>query len=163
MPRQPESTEGRGPCGPSPRGSHSVALSVILWTCLAVYSIAARTLSTLTRDDKPVAAAWLCSWQAVAELASLRAQGFAGVRFNAALWRDAHGDGMGCDLGRALFAAAGELGMPVSLHTPQGAHAINRNDRSPHQPSAPSAPPFFFLGSRMINGVKRACGSCTAA
>ena len=41
-------------------------------------------------------------------------QGFSGVRFNPALWPDGSG-GMDSATGRALYAKAGELGMPVSF------------------------------------------------
>jgi len=49
--------------------------------------------------------------EAVAELEALHAAGFVGVRFNAGNFQG----GLTSDVGRALYARAGELGMPVGV------------------------------------------------
>ncbi len=54
------------------------------------------------QDDNPVGM-----------LDDLVASGYRGVRFNPALWRD--GEAMDGDVGRALYARAGELGIPVGF------------------------------------------------
>eukprot|EP00965_Chrysotila_dentata_P162604 5369072-Pleurochrysis_carterae.AAC.4 len=51
--------------------------------------------------------------QAVADLQHLHSQGYCAVRFNPYLFP--RPDGMDSDVGRALYAKAGELGMPVGV------------------------------------------------
>ena len=86
----------------------------------------------------------LCA-QAVETLEALHAAGFVGVRFNPYLFPD----GMDSDVGRALYAKAGELGMPVGVMAfggfpaqVQGRVGSGRSTRSrAHHPALPSLLP----------------------
>ncbi|KAJ1630383.1 hypothetical protein T492DRAFT_89553 [Pavlovales sp. CCMP2436] len=66
--------------------------------------------------------------RACAALEQLKAAGFSGVRFNAGLFPAA--EGMGGPTGRALFAKAGELGMPVGVMAFGGAAGVLSDLRS---------------------------------
>jgi len=61
----------------------------------------------------------LTAKKACSEIDALKKQGFVGVRFNPNLWPEGSG-GISNDIGRALFAKCGKLGLPVGVMCANG-------------------------------------------